>query len=207
MIEYTMTRKESVEWLASAITNELSVTTVSAIAREWEVLLPEDKKDMHLCHAWMGACTSIAFGMALTLPHRKVISMDGDGSILMDLPVLPAIAHKNPSNLIVIIWDNASYIQSAIENGRPNWSFTSDVADLVAIAKGSGIRNAKAVWTLSEFQAAYKEALETDGPHFIVAKVPPGRLEYLEPPEYSHGQTSKFRLVRHIEKTENVTIL
>ncbi len=206
MIEYTMTREESVGWLASAITNELTVTTVSAIAREWEVLLPEEKKEMHLCHAWMGACTSIAFGLALALPHRKVVSMDGDGSILMDLPILPAIAHRSPANLIVIIWDNASYIQSAMENGKPNWSFTADVADLVKIAQGAGIRNAKAVWTLSEFQDAYREALESEGPHFIVAKVPPGRLN-LEQPEYAHGQTSKFRLVRHIEKTENLKIL
>ena len=206
MIEYTMTREESVRWLASTITNEITVTTVSAIAREWEVLLPEEKKEMHLCHAWMGACTSLAFGLALALPHRKVVSLDGDGSILMDLSILPAIAHRSPPNLTVIIWDNASYIQGVMEMGRPNPSFTADVADLTKIAQGAGIRNTKAVWTLSEFQEAYREALQQEGPHFIVVKVPPGRIE-LEQPEYNHGQTSKFRLLRHIEKTENVKIL
>ena len=52
----------------------------------------------------MGLCSSIALGMALSL-SEKVISLDGDGSLLMNLGTIASIGREQPSNLIVVVWD------------------------------------------------------------------------------------------------------
>ena len=53
----------------------------------------------------MGLCSSIALGMALSTTER-VISLDGDGSLLMNLGTLATIGREQPKNLIVLFWDN-----------------------------------------------------------------------------------------------------
>ena len=59
----------------------------------------------------MGRCSSIALGMALSC-EEKVISLDGDGSILMNLGTIATIGRESPTNLIVIVWDNEEWAQT-----------------------------------------------------------------------------------------------
>ena len=58
----------------------------------------------------MGLCSSIALGIALNYSD-KVISFDGDGSVLMNMGTLATIGRENPLNLIVLIWDNEMWGQ------------------------------------------------------------------------------------------------
>ena len=200
-----MTKTECLKWLAANITNEITVTPVSGICRDWEAMLPEDKKELHIFKGWMSATTPIAFGLALALPHRTIVSLDGDGSILMGLSILPAIAHKNPPNLIIVIWDNACYEYRSEGITTQNPTLTADVADLTGIARGSGIKSARDVRELAEFQAAYKEALTARGPHFIVAKVPP---EFgWNKPVSMDSERSKYRFIKYIEKAEALRLI
>src|ERR1044071_7511990 len=57
----------------------------------------------------MGLAIPIALGVALAQPKRKVIALEGDGSLLMQLGALATIATLEPKNLIIVVMDNAIY--------------------------------------------------------------------------------------------------
>ena len=84
----------------------------------------------------LGLCSSIALGMALGLPHRKVVALDGDGSLLMNLCSLPTIARMRPANLVHIVFDNEVYEASGSKK-----TATAAGTDLVGIARAAGIKN------------------------------------------------------------------
>ena len=81
----------------------------------------------------MGLCSSIALGMALSTDD-KVISLDGDGSLLMNLGAIATIGRENPSNLIVVVWDNEMWGQTG---GQP--SHTATNTNLEEVANSCGI--------------------------------------------------------------------
>jgi sulfopyruvate decarboxylase subunit beta len=197
-----MTSYECLQMLATKITDELFVTTFGRIAREWHHL---KHRDGNFYRVHLSATTSYALGLAVALPHRRVISLDGDASMLMGQTILPAIAHKNPTNLIVIVFDNELYEASS---GDRLQNFTAGKTDLAQIARGAGIANSRTVRDLREFKEAVDHAFQADGPTFITAKVKrpapgtaqtgPWSCNYLE---------NKHQFIRYIEKTENVQII
>jgi sulfopyruvate decarboxylase subunit beta len=81
----------------------------------------------------MGLASSIGLGLALSRPHRKVITIDGDGSVLMNLGSLATIATQAPENYLLVIIDNGSYGSTG---DQP--TATAKGADLVQLARGAG---------------------------------------------------------------------
>ena len=75
-------------------------------AREWWAVRPSDG---NLKTRTLGLVSSIAAGLAIALPRRKVLAIDGDGAFLMNLCGLPTIAMQNPGNLIHLLFDNEVY--------------------------------------------------------------------------------------------------
>ena len=116
-------------------------------------------------HGAMGLCSSIALGIALSVPE-KVISLDGDGSLLMNLGAIATIGREQPKNLVVVVWDNEEWGQTGHQP-----SHTSAGTDLEQVARGCSIPGHTTVRTLEEFDLAFQQALQTDGPWFIVAKI------------------------------------
>jgi thiamine pyrophosphate-dependent acetolactate synthase large subunit-like protein len=121
----------------------------------------------------MGLAAPIALGVAIAQPRRRVLALEGDGSMLMQLGCFSTIAERAPRNLTIIVWDNGSY---QITGGQGTPAARAGT-DLIAIARASGI--AKAQWAAdeAEFDALLAEALSTDGPHVIGARIDqePGR--------------------------------
>ncbi len=191
-------RYELLQLLAPKITDELITLNVAGVRREWCSI---KLRDGNWHHIYMSGATAFALGLAAALPHRRVISLDGDGSMLMGLSILPAIAQQNPSNLIVIVFDNEAYDACAQVP-----TFTAGPTDLAATARGAGIKRARLVREPSEFQAAIDEAFQAkEGTSFIVAKVDHGTVRV--PFADIGGTESKFRFVRYIEQTEGIKIL
>lgn len=124
----------------------------------------------------MGLACPIALGVALAQPQRRVIGIEGDGSILMQLGSLGTIAVRDQKNLIIVILDNGAY---QITGGQP--TLTARGADIVAIARGAGL--AKSAWAADEkdFESRIDRALAGDGPWLIVVrtddKPPAGQTE------------------------------
>ena len=113
----------------------------------------------------MGLCSSIALGMALSTQER-VISLDGDGSLLMNLGTIATIGREQPKNLIVVVWDNEEWAQTGHQP-----SHTAMGTDLAQVAQSCGIRRASTVDDLKGLDSAISMALREEGPWFIVAKI------------------------------------
>lgn len=114
----------------------------------------------------MGLAVPIALGVALAQPQRKVIALEGDGSILMQLGALATVAERAQRNLAIVIMDNGAY---QITGGQP--THTQAGADIVAIARGAGLT--QSAWAADE--AAFEElialSLKEDGPWLIGCRI------------------------------------
>src|SRR5436190_18899296 len=141
------------------------VTIMGACAQELYDLGHRDNF-FYLQHA-MGLASSIGLGAALHLPHEKVVVLDGDGSVLMNLGTLATLARYRPSNLVHFIFDNGSLLST----GGFDSHTTSGVTDLAAMARGAGIEHVAAVDSILDFGDAAVEAFARDDLSVIVAKV------------------------------------
>ncbi|MET4205746.1 thiamine pyrophosphate-dependent enzyme [Bradyrhizobium sp. LA2.1] len=114
----------------------------------------------------MGLAFPIALGVALAQPDRPVFALEGDGSLLMQLGALATIAALKPKNLIMIVMDNGIY---QITGAQPTPA--AGVADIVAIATGSGLANS--VWAADEedFERLVDEALSASEPSLIAVRI------------------------------------
>jgi thiamine pyrophosphate-dependent acetolactate synthase large subunit-like protein len=110
----------------------------------------------------MGLAPSIALGVALAQPARKVFCLEGDGSILMHLGSLATIAKMAPRNLAIVLIDNGVY---QITGSQP--THTSHGTDLVAIAAGAGLANAEWAADEAHFEAWIDRVLAGEGPALI----------------------------------------
>ncbi|HIN06824.1 MAG TPA: sulfopyruvate decarboxylase subunit beta [Dehalococcoidia bacterium] len=113
----------------------------------------------------MGLCSSIALGMALSTSER-VIALDGDGSLLMNLGSIATIGREQPKNLIVVVWDNEQWGQTGHQP-----SHTAMGTDLSQVAQSCSINHSMTVDNLEDLTSALTTAMTEDGPWFIVAKI------------------------------------
>jgi thiamine pyrophosphate-dependent acetolactate synthase large subunit-like protein len=118
----------------------------------------------------MGLAVPIGMGVALAQPQRKVIALEGDGSILMQLGSLATVAARRQRNLAIVIMDNGAY---QITGGQP--TLTEQGADIVAIARGCGL--AQSVWAADEsaFEELIALTLKEDGPWLIGCRIDSGK--------------------------------
>ncbi len=119
----------------------------------------------YLEHA-MGLASSMGLGIALCMPEQKVIVIDGDGSLLMNLGTLSTMARYKPGNLLHIVFDNESLLSVG---GFP--TATSTGTDLAGIAKASGIPSVMEADTAESLSDAVKAALQSNQLTTIVSKV------------------------------------
>lgn len=165
------------------------------------------EREANLFHITMGMCTPAALGLALALPRRKVVALDGDGNLLLNLGVLGTVANEKAENLTIVVFNNRNYLGShEKEPGMP--TATAGKTDFEAVARACGIASA---WTVSDvegFAARVERALAEPGPHFINALVAaldderPERSRRLPDP-----RENKYRFAHYIERSEGVEIL
>ena len=114
----------------------------------------------------MGLTIPIAFGVAIAQPQRHVIALEGDGSLLMQLGCLSTVALQKPKNLTMVVWDNGIY---QITGSQP--TTTASTADLVAIARASGLENSAWAADEEDFDRLLAAALKGNGPTLIAARI------------------------------------
>jgi thiamine pyrophosphate-dependent acetolactate synthase large subunit-like protein len=114
----------------------------------------------------MGLAFPIALGVALAQPERRVIALEGDGSLLMQLGCLSTIAMLRPKNLIMVVLDNGIY---QITGSQPTPAAAS--ADLVAIALASGLANSSWAADEEDFERLIEQSLVADGPTLIGVRI------------------------------------
>ena len=192
-----MKRFECLQALAAVVGDALVVSSAGATTLEWNSLRPGDG---NFRVRTLGLCSSIALGMALGLPHRKVVALDGDGSLLMNLCSLPTIARMHPKNLTHIVFDNGIYEASGHLK-----TATASGTDLIGIAVAAGIERALWASSAEAFAKTVADALKGNELTLIGAKVETARTKV--PPYPMDEVENKYRFIRHVEETEKIAIL
>src|SRR5258707_10369844 len=145
-----MTRLEATRAICDAAGDAAIIASLGHPA--YDLFAAEDR----LCnfYTWgsMGLASSIGLGLALARPDVRVIVLDGDGSLLMNLGSLATIGLLRPDNLLVVVMDNEEY---ATTGGQP--TPTAHGADLAAAARAMRIESAT-VRTVVELTAAVNES-------------------------------------------------
>lgn len=140
-----LSRLKTVRELAnSAISDDTLV--VSTLGSASYYLFEVGDRDLNLyTFGAMGQAASIGLGLILAQPHRDVIVIDGDGSLLMNLGILGVIAIEKPAHLLHVVLDDGAYESTG---GQPTGS--SGTVDLAAVAAASGIERSYRVETYTE---------------------------------------------------------
>ena len=162
-------REDAMKCVADSIPSDsIIVSTTGKLSRELYEYRDE-KVQSHesdfLTVGSMGHSSSIALGIALAKPVRKVFCFDGDGAFIMHMGAISNIGNLAPKNYIHILFNNGAHESVG---GQPTLGFNIDVP---AIAKACGYRKAITVSSMDEIKTALSDLMQTDGPSLIEIKV------------------------------------
>jgi len=161
-----MKRDECLKALARHRKDEIVVAVYKA-AQEWLHISPSELN--YTFTGAMGQGSSHALGIALGRPDKKVVVLDGDGSLLMNLGSLVTIAKAAPKNLVHCVCENGTYET----NGGvhiPNAGLVS----FTGFAHAAGYSKTYEFSNLSDWDHALPEILKEEGPILVDLKVEPG---------------------------------
>lgn len=163
----TMKSEDAVQTIVANRGDAVLVPTMTAI--KWV-----DKYDSGglnvSCVPLMGGASALGLGIALAQPNRPVIVLDGDGSLLMQLPSLVTIASSGATNLIHIVFNNGVWFENLANIPVPG----AQAVDFVAAARAVGFKHAMRVGDKTEL---------ADALGMLMAKSGPGLLELMIEPE------------------------
>jgi thiamine pyrophosphate-dependent acetolactate synthase large subunit-like protein len=165
-----MNRGKATQLLIERLSDEVIVTNLGQATIEVQRL--GDRPLNCYTFGSMGQCSSMALGIALARPDTRVVALDGDGSLLMNLGVLCTAANTAPRNLAIVVWDNEVHQTTG---GQP--TATAFNTSLAGIARGAGIAKVLEPANEEELVAAYDRILAEEGPFFVAVKVDRGFAE------------------------------
>jgi phosphonopyruvate decarboxylase len=159
-----MRRADAIAALVAESVGALTIATEQAIGA-WRAAVPEAANEIpdHLdIIGAMGSASSIGLGLALAQPSRRVIVVDGDGSLLMQLGSLVTIAGAAPANLLHFVFENGVYETSGSQPLPGESRF-----DLAQIARGAGYLHVERFADAAAFGRALPELWQRRGPVFV----------------------------------------
>lgn len=116
----------------------------------------------------MGLASSMGLGYALARPAERVVVLEGEGSVLMNLGTLATIARTRPARYLLVVMSNGTYALTGSQ------ATAAAVVDFAAVARGAGVPHVFDPQSPDEFDAALTHALAADGPAVIVANIADG---------------------------------
>ena len=163
-------RREYLERLVPRAKGAIVLSCLGAASEQWGTLCPADSN--FYLFDFMGMPIPLALGVALARPDRRVIAMEGDGGLLMDLGALVTVAKASPPNLLVLLFFNGVYESSG---GQP---LPSDRMDLEGVARAAGFPLTAKVDSVKGFEETLARFLPQNQLGFITlltAPQSPGR--------------------------------
>lgn len=159
-----MARFEAIYEIMEYIDEELIICNIGFPSRElYEI---NDRSKNFYMIGSMGLASSIGLGLALAKPHKDIVVIDGDGSLLMNMGSLVTVFANNPGNLTWIVIDNGAY------GSTGNQDTYAQKIDLVEIAKSVGFKNSHYFDNIN-----LKDVIKSDDASFIVYKTEPGNSD------------------------------
>ena len=163
-----MIRSDVLKTLIPLISDELVVTNIGLPSQEMHLL--DDQPTNFYMLGTMGLASSIGLGLAMAQP-KKVIAIDGDGSVLMNLGTLPTIANNQVPNFILLIIDNGSYGSTGDQT-----TYAGMRTSLADVARACGCDHVVEC-AAEDTAAAVKAALVDEQTTVIVSKCESGNIK------------------------------
>lgn len=136
----------------------------------------------------MGSAVTVALGLALAQPSRRVMVVTGDGEMLMGLGALATVAAKQPMNLAIAVIDNERYGETGMQS-----THTAAGVDLAGIAKTAGFAVTSTIADAAQLPDAVRMLRTSPGPVMAVFKVSAARDAFVLPPRDGHYLKNRFR--------------
>ncbi len=166
---YQLSREEALTLLVKALDScSIIVSTTGKLSRELFELrenLGQGHGNDFLTVGSMGHSSSIALGIALEKPDRKIFCLDGDGAFIMHMGAITNIGALSPKNFIHIVFNNGAHESVG---GQPTLGFGIDIC---AIARSCGYKEAMTISTADEFTSLSKCINSLEGPALIELRV------------------------------------
>lgn len=169
-----MKRYDAIKKIVETINDELIISNIGFPSRELFGI--KDRKTTFYMSGSMGMATPIGLGLSLALEEknddRKVIAIDGDGSLLMNFGELVTVYAQNPRNLIIALIDNEAYGSTGSQE-----TYASKV-NLSNIATSIGFKEVHYVDARNSTENIdMKNYLNKKGPIFVHIKVNKGNSD------------------------------
>ena len=147
--------------------DDLIVSTTGKTSRELYELRAKAKKTQNdfLTVGGMGHSSSIALGVALGNANRRVICLDGDGSLIMHMGSMPVIAKFKPKKFIHVLLNNYSHESVG---GQPT---SSNIIDFEKLADAFGYKNYALATDLLSLEKAWLSLMNSHGPVLLEIKI------------------------------------
>ena len=170
-----MNRQEAIEVIMTTIgAQDAVVSTTGLISRE--IFEKFDSERNIYVPGSMGLASSIGLGLAMAQQTKRVVVIDGDASLLMNLGSIVTIGNRRPTNLLHVVLDNGVYASCSEERSM------SKTAKLEVLAGEVGYQYVRT----ADGQGGLKRAIIEfrRGPGFILAKIElGGRRDFRRPLE------------------------
>jgi phosphonopyruvate decarboxylase len=168
-----MMRRDECFRRIAELRGEAIVVSTYTSAFEWREISPSGLN--YFSVGAMGQASSHALGLALGLPDQKVIVLDGDGSLLMNLGSLVTIAGAAPRNLVHFVAENGCYEANG-SHPIPG----SGRVDFAGLARAAGYARVFEFDGLNRFAAELPEVMSAPGPVFATLKIVAGEAPALD---------------------------
>jgi sulfopyruvate decarboxylase subunit beta len=152
--------------LNASRTDEVVIATMGA-EREW-LKLSQHPRDFYYVPSSMGQAPTLGLGLALARPDLRVVVLNGDGCMLMNLGCLVTIAEQQPQNYSLVVFNNGVY---EVTGGQPVAG--AGKVDYAAIARAAGIRSTSHIRDIASWKATAARIMRGPGLEFAVIDVDP----------------------------------
>ena len=163
-----MNRFELLNLLQETIQNELVICNIGLPSQELYKI--NDRPNYFNMLGSMGLASSIGLGLSLSI-DKNVISIDGDGSVLMNMNTLATIGNRAPSNYTLLIVDNGSYGSTGDQK-----TFTNEKTSLRDVALGAGCQKVIECTGNETLDNLNRALADQNHSYVIISKIKPGNV-------------------------------
>lgn len=145
-----------------------AVVTCMSVARPWG-RYSSTELDFASADSAMGHTADLALGIALAQPQRKVICLNGDGSMLMTLGTLATVVNARATNFVLFVIQNNTY---EITGNQPIPA--AGHIDFAQLARGAGFEHVYYFENPDDYEKQLPAVLAEEGPVFVTVRVEKG---------------------------------
>jgi phosphonopyruvate decarboxylase len=192
---FPMKRETAIKCIVDLLDGEEIIVSTTGMASRELYEYRTASNDSHdkdfLTVGSMGHASSIAMGIARTQQARRIICLDGDGSLVMHMGALGIIGQSGLTNFLHVVINNGAHDSVG---GQPTVGLGLNI---VAIAESCGYHSARSVSSMEELEMAFASLIKGSGPALLEVKVTQGSRSDLGRPKRSPIQ-NRAALMKHM---------